>query len=119
MKRVKVLASILTCLILLHCVCLARCLGEGSRIARLAVPPCHQSHGTPAQNDVPMPLSTCLGGPALEAKSLPTLKCALDFAVLHDVIPDLVSVADSPLDEGQVQWARLAPPLLLHSVLRI
>jgi hypothetical protein len=117
------MASILTCLILLHGACMARCLAEGARTGRAPVqpagPPCHQSHGTPAQDNAPLPLNTCLGGPALEAKSLPILKCVLDIAVLHDVILDLVSTADNPQGESPVQPARMVPPLLLHSVLRI
>jgi len=120
MNCVKILASLLTCLIVLHGACMARCVAEGSRTAsQSAVPPCHHPQGTPDQNSAPMPVNTCLGGPALEAKSLPNLKCSLALAALPLVVPELASTIDSPLNQTEIEQPYVSPPLLLRSVLRI
>ena len=84
-----------------------------------AVPPCHHSPETPGQNNVPMPANTCLGGPALEAKSFSTLKCVLDIATPPGSLPALVLTTDTPLDMAAMERPHILPPLLLRSVLRI
>ena len=120
MRPVKTLASLLTCLIVLHATCMARCVGEGSRMAPpSAVPPCHHSQETPDHNNVPMPVNTCLGGPALEAKSPPTLKCVLDIAAPSGSLPALVMTSDTPFHATAMERPTILPPLLLRSVLRI
>jgi hypothetical protein len=119
MKRVRVLASILTCLIVLHGACMARCVGEKARmVPQSAAPPCHQPQKSD-QNNAPMPLNTCLAGPALEAKSFPSLKCCLDTAVMTVAGPPPASTLFSLLRETPMEQPHIAPPLLLLSVLRI
>jgi len=118
--RVKILASILACLIVLHGACMARCIGERSHsVPQSAVPPCHTSHGTQDRNDAPMPINTCLGGPALEAKSLPNLKCVFDIAALPGTVPLLATTVDRPLDGTPIERPYLSPPLRLPTILRI
>jgi len=117
---VKTLATILTCLIVLHGACMARCIGEGSGMApQPAVPPCHHNQETPHQNNAPMPINTCLGGPALEAKSFPTLKCVLDSAMPPCFVAAVALTTDTPADAASMERPPILPQLLLRSVLRI
>ena len=114
------LASILACLIVLHAACMARCIGEASYVVpQSAVPPCHDSHGTPDRNDGPMLVNTCLGGPALEAKSLLNLKCTLATAALPVTLPVLATAVDGPRDGVQMERPYITPPLRLPTILRI
>jgi hypothetical protein len=117
---VKVLASILACLIVFHGACMARCIGEGSHsVLHSEAPPCHNSDGTPDRNDGPLPISTCLGGPAIEAKSLSNPKCLLGTAVLPVAIPVVATTVDAPLDGTPMERLYIPPPLRLSTILRI
>jgi hypothetical protein len=118
---VKVLASILACVIVLHGACMARCSGEQSRITLpTAIPPCHHPDGSPEGNDSPLRSNTCLEGPALEAKTCPTLRCSLEAAAL----PDLALVLDSikqevPFEAYENKSSQGSVLLASHAVLRI
>jgi hypothetical protein len=118
---VKILASILVCVIVLHGACMARCTGEQSRITLpAAVPPCHHPDGSPERNDSPLRSNACSEGPALEAKTFPTLRCSLETAGL----PDLALVGDSikhevPFEAYEIKSSQGSVLLARHSVLRI
>ena len=117
----KILASILVCVIVLHGACMARCTGQQSRIALpTAVPPCHHPDGSPEGNDSPMRSNTCSEGPALEAKTCSTLRCSLEAAGL----PDLALVFDSikhevPFEVYENKSSQGSLLLARYSVLRI
>jgi hypothetical protein len=117
---VKILASILVFVFVLHGACMARCTGEQSRITLpTAVPPCHHPDGSPEGNDSPLRSNTCSEGPALEAKTCP-LRCSLEAAGL----PDLALVFDSikhevPFEAYENKSSQGSVLLARHSVLRI
>jgi hypothetical protein len=118
MDGVRFLVSILTCLIMLHSACMMRCMGESSGHAQQsAVPPCHQSEESTEQ--VPMTSTTCSEGPALEAKSHLALKCSLEIAGWHNVVPTPLSTADFLAQEDPPQASPISPSLARHSVLRV
>jgi hypothetical protein len=118
---VKILASTLVCVIVLHGACLARCTGEQSRITLpTAVPPCHHPDGSPNGNDSPVRSNTCFEGPALEAKTCPTLRCSLEAAGLPELVLAFNSITDGVSFEAYGEKTSQASVLLArYSVLRI
>ena len=117
----KILASILVCVIVLHGACMARCTGEQSRITLpKAVPPCHHPDGSPDGNDSPVRSNTCSEGPALEAKTCPSLRCSLEVAGLPDLVLVFDSITDVVSFEAYESKSSQASVLLArYSVLRI
>lgn len=106
----KIFASLMTLVLVLHCACIGRCLGQQSS----AQPPCHHQKDTPKQDS-----SLCSEGSALAAKTAPVLKCTMDWAA----VPGVAELGPTLTHAWHTDSARLfetnSPPLLRPAVLRI
>jgi hypothetical protein len=100
---VKLFASLLMVVILLHCACMGGCLGQAVSVK----PPCHEQEETP-QHDA----NWCSEGPATEVKTAPVI---LPGAI---PVPAATSLA-SWQRESSARFEPVSPPLLRLPVLRI
>jgi hypothetical protein len=107
----KILASLLMLVVVLHSACMGRCLGKQSSTK----PPCHHEEET-SKNDS----NLCSEGPALQAKSSPALKCTLDLVSVPSVVRTMAG-ALTPASEtdSASHFETASPPLLRITVLRI
>lgn len=107
----KILASLLMLVVVLHSACMGRCLGQQSTTK----PPCHHEE-EPSKKDS----NLCSEGPALEAKNSPTLKCTLDLVSAPCVVATMPNALTPEWENDstphfETDW----PPLLRITVLQI
>jgi hypothetical protein len=112
MAEMKVLASLLLLVVLVHCACIGRCWGEEAISLINATPPCHQHEGKDSPDGKSANL--CSEGPALEAKT------SLVVGAAWVVAPVLaLPLTLTPHNDFSLLFDPVSPPLRYVSVLRI
>ena len=118
MNAVKVLATILVGLFLIHGVCMARCIAMQISLSSHAEPPCHHRHGSPSGNDSPTSDNKCSDA-ALEARFFSLTKCCLATATPAVAAVQQESTTYEFLHQIHTQQSQSSYPAVHSLALRI